>query len=458
MIRLRPMRFSSQLTRGLFLAAFALAYITNAAAQDAPAERIFRHSKPEIEKAAQALRNSSSGRLPFLDGFVGGVEQPLDRFERAYYQCSVQITPRVTGDAIVRVTAKITAWYASPNPAEAGYRALPSNGRLENDLLDRLAEALDGKPSPPPIAPSAVPSPGPAVASPRPNLKLDIPSPNVRIYGASSAAPSAPPSATPPAAAPSGEAKPSAPSSPAEEETESLGKQREASEKRMQQLNTELQSLLEIQRTQAYPKNLAIVRKSGTPVLAKPQEGARVLFAADLHDEFEILDLEPNWVHVQISGPSRGWIRRVQLDLPEGFLAPFGKPASPGAAPSTETPLYQVLREESGLFPSKWEPLQGKTVKIIWMQPAAQPLPLKDSSAQARRLFAKSLFWKALAEPPAATPIAGVVLILDAADGGEAAATLATLQQWKSGTLSDEAFWQQCYLDPPEAFRDPAPR
>jgi hypothetical protein len=449
MIFSRPMKRTRFFARGLFLAAFAIACTTNAAAQDAPAERIFRHSQVEIEKAVQSLRNSSSGRLPVLDGFVGNVEQPLERYERAYYQCAVQITPRVTGDAIVRVTSKITAWYASANPAEAGYRALPSNGRLENDYLDRLAESLDGKSAPPSAAPSVAPSPAPAAVTARPNLKLDIPSPNVRTYGSAAASV---------ATAPSAEAKPAAPSSPAGEEAERLRKQRETSEKRMQQLNTELQSLLELQRTQVYPKNLAIVRKSGTPVLAKPQEGARVLFAADLHDEFEILDLEPNWVHVQISGPSRGWIRRAQLDLPEGFLAPSGKAVSPEAAPSAEKPSFQVVREESGLFPGKWEPLQGKTVKIIWVQLAAQPLPIQDSSAQARRLFAKSLFWKALAEPPAATPIAGVVLILDAADGGEAAATLATLQQWKSGAISEEAFWQQCYLDPPEAFRDPAPR
>jgi len=445
MIFSRPRKRTRFFARGLFLAAFVLACTTTVSAQDAPAERIFRHSQMEIEKAVQALRTSSSGRLPVLDGFVGNVEQPLDRFERAYYQCSVQITPRVTGDALVRVTAKITAWYASANPAEAGYRALPSNGRLENDYLDRLAEALDGKSAPPPAAPSVAPSPAPAAGTPRPNLKLDIPSPGVRNYGSA-------------AAAPSGEIKPAAISSPAGEETERLRKQREASEKRMQQLNTELQSLLELQRSQVYPKNLAIVRKSGTPVLAKPQDGARVLFAADIHDEFEILDLEPAWVHVQISGPSRGWIRRAQLDLPEGFLAPSGKPVSPEAAPSTEKPSYLVISEESGLFPGKWEPLQGKTVKIIWMQPAAQPLSIKDSSTQARRLFAKSVLWKALADKSAAAPIAGVVLILDAADGGEAAATLAALQQWKSGTLSEEAFWQQCYLDPPEAFRDPAPR
>jgi hypothetical protein len=45
-----------------------------------------------------------------------------------------------------------------------------------------------------------------------------------------------------------------------------------------------------------------------------------------------------------------------------------------------------------------------------------------------------------------------VVLIFDSEDGGMAAATLPALQQWKAGTLSDQAFWRRCFFDPPEAF------
>jgi hypothetical protein len=44
-----------------------------------------------------------------------------------------------------------------------------------------------------------------------------------------------------------------------------------------------------------------------------------VLFSADAEDEFEILGTEGGWIHVQIAGVSRGWIRRTQLDLPEGL-------------------------------------------------------------------------------------------------------------------------------------------
>jgi hypothetical protein len=48
--------------------------------------------------------------------------------------------------------------------------------------------------------------------------------------------------------------------------------------------------------------------------------------------------------------------------------------------------------------------------------------------------------------------LAGIVLIFDSADGGMLAATFATLQQWKAGTLSDAALWHQCFFDPPESF------
>jgi hypothetical protein len=45
---------------------------------------------------------------------------------------------------------------------------------------------------------------------------------------------------------------------------------------------------------------------------------------------------------------------------------------------------------------------------------------------------------------------AGLVLIFDAEDGGIIAATRSVLDLWKSGALSEQAFWKQCYRDPPE--------
>src|SRR5260370_21494091 len=74
--------------------------------------------------------------------------------------------PGGAGSTIVRLSAKITAWYADPDVAKSGYQVLPSNGRLELDFLDRLEEKLTGKP----IAPA---SPAPNAPQP-PQPKLDL--------------------------------------------------------------------------------------------------------------------------------------------------------------------------------------------------------------------------------------------------------------------------------------------
>ena len=115
-------------------------------AQSAPYERTFAQSKTAVEKALKQLQSAASGRLPVLDGFTRPGDRPLDRFQRGYYQCAIQVTSTPSGGALVRVSAKITAWYADPDSSKSGYQVLPSNGRLETDLLDRLQDALSGQP------------------------------------------------------------------------------------------------------------------------------------------------------------------------------------------------------------------------------------------------------------------------------------------------------------------------
>jgi hypothetical protein len=39
---------------------------------------------------------------------------------------------------------KISAWYEDPDRQKSGYEVLPSNGRLENDALDRVEQILAG--------------------------------------------------------------------------------------------------------------------------------------------------------------------------------------------------------------------------------------------------------------------------------------------------------------------------
>jgi hypothetical protein len=228
----------------------------------------------------------------------------------------------------------------------------------------------------------------------------------------------------------------------------SLATQKAVADKHMEELTKEAKGLEEILHNQAHPKNLVAVRKSSTPVLVSPVEGAKVLFLATAEDEFEILDMNANWVHVRISGISRGWIRRSNLEVPDTYASDAKVENAPAPA-STEQ--FQVKNEEIASFPGTWEPLRGQTVKILTVQRAN--VGASDTSSRAKLEFAKSLFEKEYAElTRTPTSAVGVVLIFDSADGGLVAATLLGLQQWKTGTLSDQAFWRRCFFDPPEAF------
>jgi hypothetical protein len=403
---------------GLLLAGVAFA-------QAVPYARTYLKPKEEVDAALKEMKAYAGQKLPIVEGFVAAGGKPLDQFERAFYEYSIDLLPGTSGGTIVRVSAKITAWYADKDPAKSGYEVLPSNGRLELDLLDRLEDKLGGKP-----------------ASQRRLSKSTIiaPKPKIDLPGLPGAAHSA---ATNPA--PNSQGSGSG-------ELDSLGAKREAAEKRMQELSMELQTFEDIQKNQARPSNLVVVKKPGTPVMAKPAEGARPLFNAAEDDEFEFIGAEGEWIHVRISGPSRGYIRRSSLELPE-LIARRLK--SPDGAPSEERTLaFRMTREEISPFPGDWEVLRGKSVKIYTVQPVSQGL--KDTNAQAKLKFAASLFQKFSADSARPAPeVEGVVVIFDSADGGIVGATLGNIRQMASGALSLDNFWKQCYLEPPDAFQPP---
>ena len=100
-------------------------------------------------------------------------------------------------------------------------------------------------------------------------------------------------------------------------------------------------------------------------------------------------------------------------------------------------------------FPAEWEPLRGKTVRIISIQKTANSTA--DSGSQAKLAFAKELFAKEYDDlTQSLSTASGLVLIFDSADGGMMAVTVPVLREWKAGTLSDGALWRRCYFDPPE--------
>src|SRR5258708_35273534 len=105
-------------------------------------ERTFPQSKPMVEKALRGMQASMAGHLPVLDGFAVPGDHSLDRYQRAYYQSTVEVIPTNSGGSLVRVSTKVTAWYADPSVSRSGYQLLTSNGRLEADLLEQLADVL----------------------------------------------------------------------------------------------------------------------------------------------------------------------------------------------------------------------------------------------------------------------------------------------------------------------------
>ncbi len=429
-------------------------------------ERAFPQSKAQVEKALQEMQVATAGRLPVLDGFATSADHPLDRYRRGYYQSKIQVTAAPSGGSIVSVSVLVTAWYTDPVAARSGYQVLTSNGRLEADLLDQLADQLAtkgqqvGTSAPVSAEPSSVPL---QKSSPAPGLSAKTP-PSVKaptVQTSAGQSPARQPAAVPVAKAPTA-AEPalSAPeprlpdtngglsSSLAQtladqEKAGAAGKKPDEDSS----LRAEAESLEEILKNQAHPKNLVAVKKSGTPVVETASLTAKTLFLASAHDEFEMLDFNRDWVHVKISGLSRGWIWRDSLEMPDGV--PDGDaPAS--AAPGAAADLFHVSREETAPFPGDWAPLRGKNVRIV----SVEKIDDKQSVAPQLRLeFAKSVLDKDYAEV-AQKPqeLAGVVVIFDAVDGGMLAATLPTLQQWKAGKLSDAALWHQCFFDPPETF------
>src|SRR3984957_9464192 len=201
-------------------------------------QRRFPNTTDALAAAIHTVQPVTRGRLPILDGFVVPQGQPLESYSRAYYECSLQILPGSSGENIVRAVAKITAWYTDPEASRSGYRVLPSNGRLENDALDRVEEA---------VADSEVPGSSGGYSS---SVKPAPGSP--ATGGISPAASNFKPSRDP--AAPT--------NNPASSESiETIRAHREANEKKAVELAAEEKNLEEILHNQARPTDLIVVRK-----------------------------------------------------------------------------------------------------------------------------------------------------------------------------------------------------
>ncbi len=395
---------------------------TSVHTQSDAAQRIFPQSKPTIEKALTAIQSNMAGRLPVLDGFAKPAEHPLDRYQRGYYQSTAEVVAQQSGGCVVKIRTKVTAWYS--DSSHSGYQLLASNGRIESDLLDQLAEQLTS----PAIAQVEPRRPGPK-------------DPQAAEQTAREEQPSAPEPARKfsDRGTVSSSLKDFAPPRAAEKSAGSSANP---------ELKAEADNLEEILKNMSHPRNLVAIRKSGTPIVATPSLTAKPLFLTSLHDEFEMLDFNSDWVHVRISGLSRGWVWRNSVEMPEGIPDTAASSAVSGKASAD---LFRVVREDTASFPGDWEPLRGKTVKIVSVQKV-------DEGAQTvgfpeRLEYTKYLLQKGYAEiAEKKQELQGIVVIFDSADGGMIAATAPVLEQWRAGTLTDSALWRKCFFDPPETI------
>jgi hypothetical protein len=351
-----------------------------AVAQGKPQIRTFAASKADVEKALQELHALAGGKLPTLEGFADLQQEAPDNYQRGFYQYAIDLIAVSPTQTEVRVNAKITAWHKASTPSQSGYAILTSNGRLESDLLENLADALGNPAKPAAESHSSVPN---APSSDRAQS----------VFKAGT--------------------------NPLPRSAESATTtQDSATEKRIQQLTAEGNSLRDILRNQSRPSNLAVIKAARTPILEKPIEGSKLLLNADAEDEFQIVDTAGDWVHVQVSGLSRGWVRRSEVDVPTGSDQSLSAMENDPRT-SDRPPAFQETREEVSVFPGKWEPLDGKKVKIIWVQPSGS----KSFGSAQKLTVLKSVLHKSYPQASSSTPpVAGIVIILDSEDGGMAAA------------------------------------
>ena len=394
-------------------------------------DRTFAYSSDVVKSALDRVAGSAGGKLPMMDGFVLAAVPDMDRYERPYYQYRVQLLPGDNNSSIVKVEARISAWYADPDPARSQYRSLPSNGRLENDFLDRLQQVL---------------TPGSSKA----NGMGKPPSPAIVPTGNS------PPDSLPPDLKPAPSVKPPATPATPQEQLDAILAQRQDVREKTAAAKARLDNLKSAGQNSGDVAKLAAVKHSGVGVMSRKNFGGPVLFRAQAEDEFEVQSLEAGWAQVRLADGATGYIQSDELVLPAGMQP---KPttetevaAAQPAKPADPDLDFWVSREDVNTFSGDWARLKGKKVLFVYAQPRGL---LSDMSGNDAKLsYAKRVFMTRFKSVnPAATGVEGVVVVFMGTRGGIAAATLADIQQWVEGGLGDDAFVNRCSLDPLAEFK-----
>ncbi|HST11975.1 MAG TPA: hypothetical protein VLL05_16475 [Terriglobales bacterium] len=385
----------------------------------AAVERSYPFSVEAVQKALQRIGGFGGGKLPVLDGFVTTTDP--ERYDHPYFQYRVHLKSIDANNTLVSVEAKISALFVNQDPAHPEYQSLPSNGRLESDLHDRLQQALRG---------SSIPSPA---AQPKKDaVPPALQAPEVATGKGSSAA------------------------TTAQAQLDQILAERQSVREKSATLQAQLEQMRASNHNPSNASRIASVKRSGVGVMSRQNFGGPVLFRAQAEDEFEIVELESGWAQVRLSPDSTGYIQADELNLPSGVVekqataAPAKSPGS--AAPAVADLGFSVSREDVTVFSGDWARLKGKKVLFVYAQPRGL---LSDMGNEDAKLgYAKRIFetrYRSVSQSK--TEVEGVVVVFLGTRGGVAAATLSDIRQWIEGGLADDAFVNRCSLDPPTEFR-----
>ena len=378
------------------------------AARAQGSERTFPQSKAAIEKALKGLPGavratayagwicnfgrSSAGSLParLLSGKVSGERGCL------------------SGGSVVRVSVEVTAWYADPAAGKSGYQVLTSNGRLEGDLLDQLAEQL-----------AATTAPGGACSKRHglPRRRLQINPRQRRQRRRRRIAQDEPTISAPVPRIPQmrGGLSSSLAQSLAEQEKEKAAPgagPKKPVDDEQSSLQAEAASLEEILKNQAHPKNLVAVKKTGTPVVAIGEPDAPRLYSWPARTMSSRC-----WISIAIGytcrfpgsrGDGSGGITwKCRTAFRRAIL-----PADSAAAPTAARFVSCDSRGRQRPFPEIGHRCAERSEDRFGGKD--QRKAAKDSGPQLRLEFAKSVLQKDYAElAQKSQELAGIVLIFD---------------------------------------------
>jgi hypothetical protein len=404
--------------------------------QASSTERVYNYAQVEIEKALQQLKAYDTERLPTLEGFANASAASVDHLQNPHFQLHVELISQGALQTVVRVAAKITAWNENADPSRSQYAVVPSNGRLEEDLLDRLSMYLEKGAAGQPMA--SLPS-APARST------TGSYAPSSRRAGAGSGTGSPPAAARPEVAVPANPTDASA--ADLASRIASTRAEREALEQSERKLEHQISELQNASANETFVKNIAIVRSTQTPVFEQNSEISKILFRADPDDEFPIIESHDSWVRIRLENGD-AWLRASQLKRP-------------GQADSdddtTAATNFRSDNQEIKPFEGDWTQLKGKMALFVFATPV-RSIP-ESTLGQNQLQFAQHVFLDGYrVATHSQQELEGVVVVFLGSKGGVAAAKLADIRRWHEGLLTDKLFLSRCSLDPPESFRDSARR